>query len=117
MANYPFFLFGFEDKLLVSTPDDVPQGTDPDNQGAFGTKYSTHRGYIKWTHNVNDELQLRLTPSFGIDKTDLEVGGIEIIQTQPMIEIRAESEWVPSKHFALIAGADFITGTFSFEAK
>jgi TonB family protein len=112
-----FFLFGFEDKLLVSTPDDVPQGTDPDNQGAFGTKYSTHRGYIKWTHNVNDELQLRLTPSFGIDKTDLEIGGIEIIQSQPMIEIRAESEWVPSEHFALIAGADFITGTFSFEAK
>ena len=110
------FIFGFKDVLEASTPDNVAQGTDPDAQGDLGTKYSTHRAYLKWTHNVNDELQLRFIPSYGIDKTAFQAGGISIDQTQPMFELRAESEWRPSEQLGLIAGTDIIIGDFSFEA-
>jgi TonB family protein len=113
-----FFLFGFNDELIASTPDDVAQGTDPDSQGDFGTEYSTHRAYVSWIYNVNDQWQFRLYPSLGIDNTSFNAGGgIRIEQSQPSIELRSESEWNFSDSFTLLAGADFIGGIYKFDAQ
>ena len=116
-GSLSLFIFGFQDVLEASTPDNVAQGKDPDAQGDLGTVYSTHRAYLKWTHAVNDELELRVIPSYGVDKTAFQAGSLAIDQTQPMFELRSESEWKPSEHFGLLTGTDLIIGGFSFNAE
>jgi TonB family protein len=117
-GQFSVFLFGFQDTLEASTADDFAQGTDPDSQGDFGTQYSTHRAYIKWTHNVNDNWQLRLLPSFGIDSTVFNAGGgVRVEQDQPSFVVRAESEWKLSESASILTGLDLITGGYSFEAQ
>jgi TonB family protein len=112
-----FFLFGFQDKLVASTPDSVAQGTDPDTQGDFGTTYSTHRAYVRWVRDVSDDLQVEFLPSFGVDHIDLDVGGgLRVEQVLPTLEVRLESRWRASDALSLTTGLDFIGGGYDFTA-
>ncbi|MFT4977642.1 MAG: TonB family protein, partial [Myxococcota bacterium] len=113
-----FFLFGFQDQLIFSSPEDFAQGTDPATQGDLGTSYSTHRAYVLWDHRLSPTWRLRLTPSLGIDSTQLSVGNsTNLEQVQPLAEVRAEAIWTPSEALTVTNGFDFIGGGYRFSAE
>lgn len=112
------FFFGFKDDLKVATDAGTAQGTDQDFQGNIRNAYSTHRAYLKWTHNFSDSLQSVVIPSFGVDKNLVNLGGgIQLDQSQPMLELRSELRWKQSEHLQLTLGTDSIVGWFDFTAK
>ena len=107
------FIFGFQDDLLVSTGDGFAQGTDADTQGALGTTYSTHRGYVLWEHPFSDQLTLRLIPSLGIDGAAFSLGSdTRIDQWQVLAEVRSELIYTPSEAVTVTSGVDFIGGNY-----
>ena len=110
-----FFIFGFDDKLLTSTPDNFAQGTDQDTQGDIYTQYSTHQIYALWRHNFSDTSSIQFTPSYGVDVINLDIGGgLRVNQYQPTAEVRLEHFWTPSEHISLTSGLDFIGGGYEF---
>lgn len=116
-APLSVFVFGFQDILRVSTPSDVPQGTDQDTQGDFDSDYSTHRAYVLWEPKVNDKWRLRFVPSFGVDSSTFSLGdGLRLTQSNPYLEVRAESIWDLKEKHEVTAGLDFIGGQYNFEA-
>ena len=107
------FVFGFQDDLLVSTPDDFAQSTDQDTQGDLGTTYSTHRGYVHWEHAFRDDLKFTTTTSLGIDGAKFNVGeNFRIDQSQLLAVVRGELEWQRSPHLTATGGLDFIGGKY-----
>lgn len=112
-----FFLFGFEDKLVFSSPDDFAQGTDTATQGDLGTSYSTHRAYVLWDKQLTEQWRFRFIPSIGVDHSRFSVGNsTDLRQTTPTVELRAEGIWQPSEALTVTNGLDFIGGGYTFSA-
>lgn len=112
------FVYGFEDLLSISTPQDTAQGSDRDTQGDLLTRYLSHRVVIKWHEKLNDELTLRVTPSFGIDRTVFGLGeALTFSGGATTSHLRAELEWEASPAVTLTPGLDFLGGSWSFEFK
>ena len=110
------FVFGFEDTIFASTPDDFAQGTDQDGQGDIGTQYGTHRMYVQYEKKLSDQLAFRLIPSFGIDTAEFNLGSdFTLYQWQSIIEVRSELEWAPSPAITLAPGVDFLGGWYGFD--
>jgi hypothetical protein len=68
------FLFGFDDVLFVSTPDDFAQGTDQDTQGDVAVEYSSHRLVTRWKTALGEDATFDVSPSVGIDTTTFNLG-------------------------------------------
>jgi TonB family protein len=116
-GSWSAFVFGFEDKLVASTPPGFAQGTDPATQGDLGSVYSTHRAYVQWTRPLSESLSIRLLPSLGLDGVNFAVGNsFRVDQWQLLAEARAELIWEPSERLKTTAGLDFIGGTWGFTA-
>ncbi|MFH1466786.1 MAG: TonB family protein [Pseudomonadota bacterium] len=117
-SRFCVFIFGFQDILRVSTPDDVAQGTDQDTQGDLDVLYSTHRLLVDWEHPLTERWKLRVTPSVGLDVNSGSMGSaLTGGQDTFMMELRAEAPWEPSDHFRLTPGVDFIGGWWGFDVK
>jgi len=111
------FWFGFEDRLIASTPADFAQGTDPDTQGDIGTVYGTHRGLLRWEHEFTEDLSLELTPSLGYDTAEFSLGDdLRVINDLYMLEFRAELPWEASDAVKLTPGVDLIAAYWGFES-
>ena len=111
------FVYGFNDILIVSTPDDVSQGSDQDTQGDLKTEYLSHRFLIRYQREFSDKLHLELTPSFGYDFAYFGLGTEFTTSTYTTIgEVRGKLSWTPSKYVEFIPGIDFIGiyGGFDF---
>ncbi|MCB9777402.1 MAG: TonB family protein [Alphaproteobacteria bacterium] len=109
------FVFGFEDVLRVATPESFAQGTDQDTQGDIGTKYGTHRGMLRWERRLADDLTLDFVPSFGLDLIQFNLGSeFDVLQRQWLVELRTELDWEASEAVDVLAGLDFIGGTYDF---
>jgi TonB family protein len=116
-GEWSAFLFGFEDRLIASTPPGFAQGSDPDTQGDLGTIYLTHRAYFRYSRPLNDQWTLTLLPSLGLDRVNFSVGSsFRVDQYQLLAEARAELLWAPSAHLSTTFGLDFIGGAWWFEA-
>lgn len=112
-----FFLFGFQDRLIFSSPDDFAQGTDPATQGDLGTTYATHRAYVLWDKHLSDQWRLRVIPSLGVDSSRFSVSNsTDLSQVTPSMELRAEAIWTPTEAVTLTNGLDFIGGGYTFSA-
>jgi len=110
------FLFGYQDKLLASSPGN--QGTDVDTQGELGTTYSTHRLNVVWRHDFNDRLSLRVVPSFGIDGADFSLGNsFRLKQAVYLAETRAELNWRALTSLDARVGLDFLGGWYDFSVE
>ncbi len=110
------FLFGFRDRLDVSTPEDVAQGPDRDAQGDLGLRYSTHRLAVSWQRDLGRDWALEVVPSVGVDFGEGSVGGsFDGQETQWILELRAEAPWTPSEHLSLTPGLDFLGGSYRFD--
>lgn len=114
--KFSTFVYGFNDLLTVSTPEDVAQGSDQDTQGDLFTMYATHRLVVNFEQDLGNGWQLRLTPSLGIDYADLGLGDeFRLKSTNLVPELRAELPWKPSEAVEIVPGVDFIGGWWSFE--
>jgi len=69
------FVYGFRDILRVGTPPDVNQGSDPSTQGDLKTMYSSQRLAVNYQRKLGEGLTLYVTPSFGVDFNDFDLGG------------------------------------------
>ena len=64
---------------------------------------------------MSDNWNFRLQPSIGIDHVIFDAGSnFKVDQFQPLVEIRAESDWKLGEAITLTAGADFILGQYDF---
>lgn len=101
------FVFGFQDILFFSTPDDFAQGTDQDTQGDVSVKYQTHRQIFRMKRRLTDELDLVLQPVVGWDTINFGFGqAFALDQLFCHIGLRAELPWQPSEKLRLSTGLD-----------
>lgn len=112
------FIFGFDDKLILSTPDDVAQGSDQDFQGDLSLHQFTHRAIFTLEKPLAGAWSMRVSPSFGWDSSYFGVGqGLTLEQNQWLWEIRAEAPWKPNDHVEVVPGVDFIGGWWTFDTQ
>ena len=114
--RFSAFVYGFDDILTVSTPDDVAQGPDQDTQGDFLTKYSSHRLMMDYEQDFSEKLRLKITPSLGVDYGKFGLGNeFTLASTNVLAEVRAELQWKPSEAVEVVPGMDFIGGPWGFK--
>ncbi len=115
-TRFTALLFGFEDQLLVTTPEDMAQGTDQDAQGDVAVRYSTHRILFQVDHRFSDKLTGVLTPSFGADFTHFGLGEeLKYDSWQVLLTARGELRWTPFEALEVIPGFDLIGGYYDFK--
>ncbi len=113
--DFSIFVYGFQDIIRVSTPDDVAQGTDPDTQGDLRTTYQSHRIVAHYAHRFSDKLDIDIRPSIGVDVTDLGLGSdFGLFNWNVIAQVRGEVSWRPTPFFELQPGVDFIGGPYFF---
>ena len=118
LGRFSAFLFGFNDKLLVSSPEDTANGTDPDAQGDIETTYSSHRLNLLWEKDFSKNWTFRLLPSIGIDHTYFDVGGgFKVDNLQTLFEMRGETSIKANDSFTFTAGIDWIIGAYDFQVE
>ena len=112
------FVYGFNDVLSFTSPDDVAQGSDQDTQGDLLTRYGSHRVIGTWRKQLNDTVSFMLQPSFGYDDQAFNLGDAFNLSTQGYIaEIRSEVAVTPNPHIEFVQGIDFIGGVWGFTFK
>ncbi len=110
------FLYGFDDVLEISTPEDVAQGSDQDTQGDFRTQYNTHRLVGQWGRPLSDTLRLDGTAALGVDTAYLGLGQeFTLSNLQLLGELRAEMPFSPTPHISFVPGVDFLGGSWGFD--
>ena len=113
-----FFLMGFDDKLLLSTPEDYAQGPDQDAQGDISVHYFTHRAIFNLDHEFNDKLSAFISPALGWDFTSFGLGqAFQLEQDNYMFETRAELSYHPNDHVEIVPGVDFIGIGYDFQVE
>lgn len=114
--NLTLFVYGFDDTLTISSPDDRAQGSDQDTQGAIGTRYNSHRVIAQWEERLADGLTFRMTPSVGVDTTSFGVGDTFALDGKTtLIQGRASLEWEASEVLKVTPGVDLLTGPWSYD--
>ncbi len=114
--KFSILAFGFQDTLLLHTPEGYAQGTDQNTQGDVGTEYNTYRLGVTWDRNFGTHWSAHVAPSFGSDYAALDVGNsFHLIQAKYTLELRAEAKYKHDDHFSAAAGLDFIAGWSDFE--
>ena len=112
------FVMGFDDRLLLSTPDDYAQGPDADAQGDISVHYYTHRIIGRVEHEFSPTLSMMVSPAVGWDFTAFGLGqAFQLEQLITMAEARAELNWHPNEHIELMPGVDFIGMTYTFQVE
>ncbi|MCO4746541.1 MAG: TonB family protein [Proteobacteria bacterium] len=110
------FVYGFNDLLEISTPDDVAQGSDQDTQGGLRTEYLSHRAVFQYKDQITDRTRIELTPSIGYDASSLGLGDAFNIDTNNwLIELRGQAPIELTEGLELIPGIDFIGGPWGFD--
>src|SRR6185436_12905676 len=108
------FLFGFDDVLLVSTPEDFAQGTDQDTQGDVGVEYSSHRLVTRWKTALGDSATFDISPSVGVDTTTFNLGDtFDFHLRNWLVQTRAEVRWQLTKALQFHPGVDLWAGPYN----
>ena len=112
------FLFGFDDILLVSTPEDFAQGTDQDTQGDVGLEYASHRLVTRWKTALGEAATFEVSPSVGIDTIVFNLGDTFDFRLRNwLLQTRAEIRWRLSKALELHPGVDLWAGPYKVGIK
>ncbi len=115
-TKFSAFVYGFQDTLRISTPEDVAQGTDQDTQGDFRTSYQAHRLVLRFQHEFTDTFRIDLRPSIGIDINDIALGdSFRLFNRNILFQLRAEAPWLAHPAIELIPGLDIIGGPYYFD--
>lgn len=110
------FVYGFDDTLEISTPEDRAQGSDADAQGALATKYNSHRFIARWEEDLRENLTFRLIPSLGVDQTLFGLGDALTFDGRATnFQVRSELQWEASDALTVTPGIDMLTGPWSFK--
>jgi TonB family protein len=106
-------VLGFGDKLYFGTPDDVAQGSDPDNQGDADVAYGAHRVILQYDHRFSDQLVTRFTPSVGYDSIGFSLGSEFLFKQWSWItEVRTDALWEPAPWITVRPGIDVLAGPY-----
>ncbi len=113
--RFSVFVYGFDDTLEVSTPEDQAQGSDADTQGNILTKYNSHRAIVNWEEKLHDRWNFSATASIGVDSTVFGVGDTftfdgesTLFQARTSLAFEA-ADWLTVTH-----GSDILTGPWKF---
>ncbi len=110
------FVYGFDDKLTIGTPDDVAQGSDQDTQGDFRTQYNSHRVIFEYDRKLSDTMRFRVTPSLGADGAFLGLGQDFLLDNFNWVaQVRSELEIQASPAVTVLPGVDFLGGLWRFD--
>lgn len=114
--EFSVFVYGFQDILRISTPDDVAQGTDQDTQGNLETRYQAHRLTLRYKHTFSEDFYIDIRPSIGIDINNFGLGdSFGLFNRNILLQMRAEAPWTIHPAFQLVPGLDFIGGPYFFD--
>jgi hypothetical protein len=114
--SFSTFVYGFDDVLLLSTPDDFAQGADQDTQGDFRTKYNSHRVLSRYQKQLSDSVHLDITPSLGVDTAYLGLGQeFALSNSLYLMELRVQTPWEVNEHLTVVPGMDVFGGWWGFE--
>jgi TonB family protein len=115
-GKWSVFVFGFQDKLFVSTPDDFAQGTDPDTQGDLSARYSTHRLVTSCEQQLGGGWSFFAQPALGYDAIAAGLGSsIELVQSFTTIDTRGELRWKADDSFGLTMGLDSVVTRYQID--
>lgn len=110
------FLYGFDDLLELSTPDDVAQGSDQDTQGDFRTQYDTHRLVGRGVRPLSERVVMEGTAALGIDTAFIGLGqDFTLKNFQFLGELRGQVGWSPTPHVSVVPGVDLLAGAWAFD--
>jgi TonB family protein len=110
------FVYGFDDLLGLSSPDDVAQGADQDTQGDLRVQYNSHRFLLQYSKEFSDTVRLDMTPSVGVDAAYLGLGQeFSLDNGDFLTELRTELHVAPTPHAEIIPGIDFFGGSWGFD--
>jgi TonB family protein len=110
------FVYGFDDVLAISTPDETAQGSDADTQGDLKTQYNSHRLIVQYHRDLSETLSFDLTPSVGVDGAYFGLGdAFTLDNTNGVAQVRAEASWQATPAVAVVPGLDFIAGLWRFD--
>jgi len=108
--------FGFQDLLILGTPDDVAQGTDADFQGDLSVRYQTHRLVLSWERPLTEALSLEMQAYGGLDSVDFGVGtSLELNQEFETLGARAALGWKASERLEADLGVDLVLVPYKIE--
>lgn len=111
-------VYGFQDVLTVSSPEDTAQGPDQDTQGDLGTRYLSHRVILNYRRDLSETVSLELTPSLGYDGGGFGLGEEFALDNRTVMSwIRAEVPWQVHPHLELAPGMDFVGAWWTFDFK
>ncbi len=106
-GTWSVFLFGFQDKLFISTPDEFAQSSDPDTQGDLSAQYGTHRLVLTSEQDLGGDWTYMAQPAIGYDTIDVGLGSsIALVQSFLVLDTRFELKWAPSDVLAVTTGLD-----------
>lgn len=112
------FIFGFQDLLFLETPDDFAQGEDQDTQGDLSTTYSTHRMMLRVDHKFNEDLNLMVQPTMGIDSIGVGLGSSFALNNDfTVFSLRSELAWNFRETALLTAGIDATANRYVIKFK
>jgi TonB family protein len=114
-GDFSFFVYGFNDRILLSSPEDRAQGSDQDTQGDLQTEYASHRFVVSYKHDFSDKFSFSIQPSLGLDYAGFGVGDeITLSTSNTLIELRSELSYLPSDKLEFHAGLDLLGGPWDF---
>ena len=110
------FIYGFDDVLEVSTPDDFAQGSDQDTQGDIKTQYSSHRVLMQYHQPIGDKFAFDITPSVGFDGSSLGLGGAFSLDSSNVLAVvRASLPYTANEHLEIEPGLDMWAAQWQFK--
>ncbi|MCB9663373.1 MAG: TonB family protein [Alphaproteobacteria bacterium] len=112
------FVYGFQDTLTVSTPDDFAQSADPSTQGDLSTTYQSHRLLLRYQKRWGENVNFDFRPSVGYDSVGLGLGqDFGLDQYSVQFQLRSELAIRPHPVVEVIPGIDLQGGPYGFEFK
>ncbi len=110
------FVYGSDDLVALSTPDDFAQGSDQNTQGALSVRYGSQRLIGVYRDQLTEDLEFEFVPSVGVDFINTGLGqDFTIENTNILPQIRAQLSWKPVPHLEAIGGIDVLGGRYRFD--
>lgn len=110
-SRWSVFLFGLEDELEITVPEDF--GDAEGFNAGVSNAYGSHRLVGSWQQDLSKNARFQLQPSVGWDRELADLGtALELDEENIRIGLRGRLTWTPSPHLQLVPGIDMAAFTY-----